>query len=151
MEEEMYIGGMSSANLKKGLMSGYGVYATTRRIIGTKKHGGVLKGFAVAGVLGAKAGTVFGDSLRHNLAQAFTKDESVKQISDLEKHKDFDINKEDIAQIEVKKPGTMHSGHIKIKPKQGKEIEISMHGGKEFEYMRDLFAVFLPGAVTVEA
>jgi hypothetical protein len=150
MEEEMYLGGMTSANFKKGIMSGYGIYATSQRVIGTKKRGGVLKGFMVAGMLGGKAGTVKGNLLRGAFAQAFTKDESAKQIADLEKNKDFEIYKDDIAQIEIKKPGTMHRGHIKIKPKQGKEVEISMTGREEFEHMRELFGVFLPGAIRVE-
>nr|MDO8098624.1 hypothetical protein [Candidatus Njordarchaeota archaeon] len=150
MDEEQYLGGMTSANFKKGLMSGYGIYATTRRIIGTKKRKGVLKGFFVASALGGKAGTVKGDILRSAFAQAFTKDESAKQIQDLEKSKDFDIYRENIAQIEIKKLGTMRSGHIKIKPKQGKEIEISMRGREEFGHIVDLMRAFLPEALKVE-
>lgn len=150
MEEEQYIGGMTSANMKKGVMSGYGIYATDRRIIGTKKRKGVLKGFLVAGVLGGKAGTVKGDILRGAFAQAFTKDESAKQIQDLEKNKDFDIYKENIAEIEIKKPGTMHGGHIKVRPKQGKQIEISMRGREEFGHMVDLMKAFFPEALKVE-
>ena len=141
---------MTSANFKKGIMSGYGIYATTRRIIGTKKRGGVLKGFMVAGMLGGKAGTIKGDILRGAFAQAFTKDESAKQIADLDKNKDFDIYKENIGQIEIKKPGTMHRGHVKIKPKQGKDIEISMAKGEEFGHMVDLMRAFLPEALKVE-
>lgn len=150
MEEELYLGGFTSANLKKGLMSGYGIYATTRRIIGTKKHGGVLKGFLVASALGGKAGTVKGDLLRGAFAQAFTKDQSAKQIQDLEKNKDFDIYKENITQIEVKKPGAMHRGHIKIKPKKGKDIEVSMRGREEFDHTVDLMKAFLPEALKIE-
>jgi hypothetical protein len=151
MEYETYIGGMTSANLKKGHMSGYGVYATSRRIIGVKKRKGVLGGHLLAQALGAKAGTLRGSILRPALAQAFTKDESAKQITDLEKDKDFEINKEDISYIEIKKPGTLRGGHIKIRPTRGKEIEISMVGNEEFEHMRDLLGTFLPGAVRVEA
>lgn len=150
MEEEVYFGGMTSANLKKGHMSGYGVYATSRRIIGVKKRKGVLGGWMVASLMGGRAGTVRGDLLRGAFAQAFTKDEGAKQISDLEKNKDFEIYKENVSAIEIKKPGTFHRGHIKIKPTQGKEIEISMGGNEEFEHMRDLLGAFLPGAVRVE-
>jgi len=150
MEAEQYLGGMASANMKKGLMSGYGIYATDRRIIGTKKHAGVMKGFLVAGALGGKAGTIKGNFLRGTLAQAFTKDESAKQIQDLEKHKDFDIYRENIAEIEIKKPGTMHGGHIKVKPKQGKEIEVSLHGHEEFGHMVDLMRAFFPEALKIE-
>nr|MDO8132958.1 hypothetical protein [Candidatus Njordarchaeum guaymaensis] len=150
MEEEQYLGGFTSANLKKGIMSGYGIYATNRRIIGTKKRGGVLKGFLVASALGGKAGTIKGDILRGAFAQAFTKDESAKQIQDLEKNKDFDIYRDNIAQIEIKKPGTMRGGHIKIKPKQGKDIEVSMRGREEYGHMVDLMRAFLPEALKVE-
>ncbi len=141
---------MTSANMKKGLMSGYGIYATNRRIIGTKKRGGVMKGFLVAGLLGGKAGTVKGDLLRGAFAQAFTKDESAKQIQDLEKNKDFDIYKENIAEIEVKKSGAMHGGHIKVRPKQGKQIEVSMHGREEFGQMVDLMRAFFPEVLKVQ-
>lgn len=150
MEEEQYLGGMTSANFKKGMMSGYGIYATDRRIIGTKKRKGVLKGFLVAGVLGGKAGTVKGDILRGAFARAFTKDESAKEIQDLEKNKDFDIYKENIEEIEIKKPGAMHGGHVKVKPKQGKQIEIGMHGRDEFGQMVDLMRAFYPEALKVE-
>jgi hypothetical protein len=150
LEEEQYLGGMASANMKKGLMSGYGIYATDRRIIGTKKRSGVLKGFLVASALGGKAGTVKGNILRGALAQAFTKNESAKQIQDLEKNKDFDIYKENIAEIEIKKSGAMHGGHIKVKPKQGKEIEVSMHGREEFGHMVDLMRAFYPEALKVQ-
>jgi hypothetical protein len=150
LEEEQYIGGFTSAHLKKGLMSGYGIYATTRRIIGTKKRGGVLKGHFVAGLLGGKAGTVKGTILRSAFAQVFTKDENAKQIQDLEKNKDFDIYKENITQIEVKKPGAMHSGHVKIKPKQGKDIELSMRGREEFEHTVELMRAFFPEVLKVE-
>jgi hypothetical protein len=149
MEDEIYVGGMTSANLKKGHMSGYGVYATSRRIIGVKKRKGVFGGHLLASALGGRAGTFKGSILRPALAQAFTKDESAKQITDLEKDKDFEINKEDISYIEIKKPGTFHRGHIKIMPAQGKEIEISLGGREEFEHMRDLLGAFLPGAVRV--
>ncbi|WXG44362.1 MAG: hypothetical protein WED04_10065 [Promethearchaeati archaeon SRVP18_Atabeyarchaeia-1] len=149
-QEEVYFGGMTSANFKKGHMSGYGVYATSRRIIGVKKRRGVLGGWMVAGLMGGHAGTVKGDILRSAFAQAFTKDEGAKQIKELEKDKDFEVYKENISYIEIKKPGTLHRGHIKIRPTQGKEIEISMGGHEEFEHMRDLLGAFLPGAVRVE-
>jgi hypothetical protein len=141
---------MTSANLKKGHMSGYGVYATTRRIIGVKHRKSVMGGHLLAAALGGRAGTVKGDFLRGHLAQSFTKDESAKQIADLEKDKDFEINKEEVSSIEIKKSGVMHGGHIKIRPAQGKEIEISMTGHEEFEHMRDVLGEFLPGGVRVE-
>ena len=47
---EICLGGFASANLKKGLMKGYGVYITNRRIIGVKKRKLALPSMLLGGV-----------------------------------------------------------------------------------------------------
>jgi len=46
---EAYLGGFTSANLKKGLIKGYGVYITNKRVIGVKKRGWAIAGAIIGG------------------------------------------------------------------------------------------------------
>lgn len=131
-------GGFASANLKKGIIKGYGVYTTSMRIIGVKTRSGLLAGALVGGLVGRK---ITSDAM---------KSESTKKLQELEQKKDFEISKDQISKIFVKKPGHVKGGHILITPKSGEEIKISMYGKKEFETVKELLKAFLPGAVRIE-
>lgn len=150
--EEVYLGGFTSARLKKGTFVGYGVYATNKRLIGIKSRKGVLTGALIGGAIGGAIGAVVAGKLGEKL----TKDESAKIIRELEGKKDFEIGKEQISRIEVKKPNMWKvrligagRGHLLIVPKSGEEIKILILGNKEFEQARDLMEVFFPEAVNV--
>jgi hypothetical protein len=149
LEVESYLGGMTTDNLKKGHMKGYGLYATSRRVLGVQRRKGVFAGKFVGGLFGS-AGSMKNLIVSSAVGHALTKDEGVKEIEDLEKHKDFEIRKDDISLIEIKKPGTFKWGHVKIKPKSGKDVTIDMNGQKEYEYMKVLMNAFLPEAVHLE-
>jgi hypothetical protein len=140
---------MTTDNLKKGHMKGYGVYATSRRILGVQRRKGVLAGKFVGGLFGS-AGSMKNLIVSSAVGHALTKDEGDKEIADLDKRKDFEIGRENISQIEIKKPGTFKWGHIKIRPRSGKDITIDMNGQKEFEYMKTLMNSFLPEAIKLE-
>lgn len=135
--EEVYLGGFTSPNLRKGIFRGYGVYATSQRIIGVKKRAGVIAGAFLGGLVG------------HYVTKALSKDESAKQIQELDTKKDFEIYKDQISQIEIKKPGTLSMGHIKIISKKKEETKIAMAGKKEFENVKGLLKVFHPNALKV--
>ena len=135
--EEIYLGGFSSPNLKRGLMRGYGIYATSHRIIGVKHRAGVLAGAMLGGLVGAAVISA-------------SKDDSVKQIQDLEKKKDFQIFKDQISQIEVKKPKAFSAGHIHITSKNKEETKISMAGKKEYEKVKELLNAFHPSVLRVQ-
>jgi hypothetical protein len=136
--EEQLTGGFASANLKKGLVRGYGVYTTNMRIIGVKTRSGLLAGAVVGGLVGRK------------ITRDAMKSESTKELQEIEKKKDFEIEKDQISKIFVKKPGHLTGGHILITPKSGEEIKIAMYGKKEFETVKGLLKTFLPGALRIE-
>lgn len=137
VDDELYLGGFTSANLTKGIMRGYGIYATNKRIIGVKSRGGVLAGALVGGVIGLA------------LQKKLTDDKSAKMIQELDEKKDFEIGKDQIAQIEVKKGGLMKNGQLMIVPKSGEPIKIKVYGNNEFSMTRDLMQSFSPESVKV--
>jgi len=136
--EEEYLGGFTSANLKKGMIAGYGIYATNRRIIGIKSRKGVVGRLLLGGI------TV---GILDKLGAKITRDESAKMIEELDKKKDFEISKEQVSQIEIKKPSFMSRGHLTITLKSGEDVKVLVGGKKEFEQTRDLMLAFLPEAV----
>ncbi len=70
-------------------------------------------------------------------------------IQELVEKKDFEIGKEQIAQIEIKKGGFMKNGHLMIVPKSGETIKIKVYGNNEFSMTRDLMQSFSPESVKV--
>ena len=98
-QEEIYLGGFSSLHLRKDKFSspGYGVYTTNKRIFGIKNIKLQLKMSALHFL-----GGVVLTSLIEKTTQQL-KEDSKKNIEDLEKNKDFAVKKEEIAEIEWKK------------------------------------------------
>lgn len=104
-----------------------------------KKRAGVLTGALFGGGL-----------LGHYVMKGLTNDQSAKQIQELEKKKDFEIFKDQISKIEIKKPGTLKAGHIKIVSKKEGETKITMAGKKEFENVKGLLKAFHPNVLRVD-
>jgi hypothetical protein len=50
--DEKYICGVTSGHLKKGLLEGYAIHVTTKRIIGVKRSG---YGLVAGGIFGSKS------------------------------------------------------------------------------------------------
>jgi len=141
-EEERYLGGFTAGLMKTGRkygIWGYGIYATTRRIIGVKSKKGVLQAVAGSGLM--------------NLLGPVKDDFSDKAIAELEKRKDFEVNKEDILEIAVTR-GKGHSpGYFKITRKSGERIErINVWVGNVelLKSLRDLMKAFYPEKLRVE-
>ncbi len=111
----MFLGGFAGGFLARGLTHiGYGIYFTTSRLIGidlSKNGGGALGG--------TLAGFIHGE-----LMPKLTQEESEKTIKDLDRIKDFEMEKNQISRIELKKPGMLGSGHIVIMPMEGKAEKI---------------------------
>ena len=134
----MFIGGFAGGFLAKGLTPiGYGIYFTTARVIGIDlgKNGG-----------GALGGTMAG-FVQGQLMPKLSTEESAKTILDLERIKDFEIEKEQISRIEIKKPGLMGSGHIVITPSQGSPVKISLRHRIAYDRLVQLTGVFSPDKV----
>lgn len=141
MEEgEQLIGGFAGGLLAKGASTGYGIYATTRRIIGVNVATVGARSF----LGGAMAGFVHGE-----LVPQLTAAESAPVITELDANKDFDVQKDQIARIELKGPGLFGSGHLAIRTMTGEDTRIRLLHKVAFERMRDLVQAFDPDVVTV--
>jgi len=173
--EEVVLGGITSLELS----CGYGIYVTNRRIIGVKKglftkkmlSGlfssiiavliGVIIGLltfdaTVGGALGAVFGlllTRFSGWVTKTIAPGLVRDTSMKNIAELDANKDYEIYKENIDYIEIKEPGVLGFGYIKIVSKDGgknKEKHISISDRYEYEYLLELLRIFYPEALRVK-
>jgi hypothetical protein len=117
------------------MMRGYGLYCTSRRVIGVKNRkagAGFLLGAAVGGAIGGL------------VAQKMSRDEALQRIHELDEKKDFDLGKAMITRIELKKPGMIVGGHVIFVPKSGEPIKIKVGAKQDFEAIRDLMKRFYP-------
>ena len=134
---EMFLGGFASGFLAKGFHIGYGLYFTTARVIGIDLGSG---GGAVGGTM---AGFIDGQ-----LMPTVSPEESDKVIGQLEGMKEFDMMKDQIIRIEIKKPGLFGSGHITITPSNGKPVKITLRHRIAYDRLIQLTRTFSPGLVT---
>ncbi len=135
----MFLGGFASGFLARGLTHiGYGIYFTTNRLIGIDvgKNGGGALG-------GTLAGFIHGE-----LMPKLTPEESDKTITDLDRIKDFEMEKSQISRIELKKPGLLGSGHIVITPREGKAEKISLRHRITYDRLVTLTQAFSPEMVS---
>jgi hypothetical protein len=137
--DEMFLGGFASGFLARGLTRiGYGLYFTTGRVIGIDvgKNGGGALG-------GTMAGFIHGE-----LMPTLSSEESDKTIADLIRMKDFEMEKNQISRIELKKPGMFGSGHIVITSRQGKSEKISLRHRTAYDRLVTLTQAFSPEIVS---
>ena len=140
---ERYLGGFMSPNLHlrgRGVSSmGYGVYVTDRRIFGVNTIRGLFAGLAfVGGVVGAA------------FAVAGAGDDSAKAIAELEQKKDFDVRKEDVGGIEVRRPRGIRVGYLDIRQTSGQVIRVTIADKPEFEQLRGLMQAFAADRMTAD-
>src|SRR6266849_3141851 len=136
---EVFLGGFASGFLARGLTHiGYGIYFTTSRLIGSDvgKYGG-----------GALGGTLAG-FIHGQLMPQLTPEESAKTIMDLDRIKDFEMEKNQISRIELKKPGLLGSGHIVITPREGKPEKIALRHRIAYDRLTTLTQAFSPEIVS---
>lgn len=136
--DEIFLGGFASGFLARGLTRiGYGIYFTTRRVIGIDlgKNGGGALG-------GTMAGFIHGE-----LMPQLSREESDKTIANLVRIQDFEMKKDQISRIELKKPGILGSGHIVIAPKQGKSEKITLRHRMAYDRLLTLTQAFSPNMV----
>jgi hypothetical protein len=139
MSNEMFLGGFASGFLARGLTHiGYGLYFTTNRVIGIDvgKNGGGALG-------GTLAGFIHGE-----LMPRLSPEENDKTIADLIRMKDFDLEKNQITRIELKKPGMLGSGHIVLQNKEGKPEKISLRHRTAYDRLVTLTHAFSPELVS---
>ena len=135
----MFLGGFASGFLARGLTRvGYGIYFTTTRLIGIDlgKNGGGALG-------GTLAGFIHGE-----LMPQLSPEENAKTIADLERMKDFEMEKEQIAGIDLKKPGMFGTGgHIVITPREGRPEKITLRHRIAYDRLLTLTRAFRPEIV----
>lgn len=135
---ELFLGGFASGFLSRGITRiGYGIYFTTNRLIGIDlgKNGGGALG-------GTMAGFIHGE-----LMPQLSSEDSAKTIMDLDRIKDFEMEKDQISRIELKKPGMFGSGHIVITPKEGRPEKITLRHRIAYDRLLTLTQAFSPEIV----
>src|SRR5438132_11505594 len=105
---ETFVGGFMSGFLSRGFLGarvGYGLYFTTTRLFGVDPgaHGG-------SELTGAMAGYIDGQ-----LMPTLAADENAILIAEPERGKDFELAKDQIRQIVIKRPGWCGRGRGRIK------------------------------------
>ena len=135
---EMFLGGFASGFLAKGFHIGYGLYFTTNRVIGIDLGSG-----GGGGLGGTMAGFIDGQ-----LMPTVSPEESDKVIGQLEGMKEFDMMKDQISRIEIKKPGLLGTGHITITPSNGKPVKITLRHRIAYDRIMQLTRVFSPELVS---
>jgi hypothetical protein len=138
-DSEAFLGGFASGFLARGLTRiGYGIYFTTNRLIGIDL--GANGGGALGGTM---AGFIHGE-----LMPKLSPEESARTIAELEQMKEFEMEKEQINRIELKKPGLLGTGHILITPKDGKPEKITLRHRIAYDRLMTLSQAFSPELVT---
>lgn len=143
-DHEQYLGGFTSANLHlkgRGVSSmGYGIYATSRRLIGINSKKGLLQ--AVGGFVGGATGAA--------MVIAGRDEYSAKTIAELQEKKDFEIWKEQISAIQISRPHFPRVGGLNIVLVTGESVTITIADKREYESVRGLMAVFFPERLQAE-
>ena len=103
MESEVFIGGVESVKLKRGLVAGYNIYATSRRLIGVKKRGKAILFRSIPPLADFAGSKEKGDL-------------AIEKLEEMKK--DFELLREDISELEMKEPPRFGpfqtSGHLRI-------------------------------------
>jgi len=92
---------------------------------------------------GPMAGFIHGE-----LMPRLSPDESAKAITDLDRMKDFEMEKDQINRIELKKPDLLGTGHIVITPKEGKPEKITLRHRIAYDRLMTLTRAFSPEIVS---
>jgi len=140
--DEDYLGGFSSSHLMMRGLMGYGIHFTSKRIIGVANRSSMFSGMLTTSLLGGLA------TLGGKLTSRLPPSEAKKKIQELDETKDFDIYKDQISSLELKRPGFFGRGHLLITPKSGRPIEVEIApGGRDYEVVRNLVKTFYPEVV----
>jgi hypothetical protein len=139
---ETFVGGFMSGFLSRGLLGsrvGYGFYFTTVRVFGVDPgaHGG-------SELTGAMAGYIEGQ-----LMPSLSDDENARVIGELERVKDFELAKEQIQAIKLKKPGRLRIGfgRVSVVPINGKTLSIQLRHPIAYDRLVQLTQAFSPDLV----
>jgi hypothetical protein len=157
-DPERFLGGSMFYGLGKGYSNIYGVYTTSRRVVGVKPSAGpyvliVVSTLGILVVFSALATitripllfvpalvliVVFGVWIQRRSGK-----KNPTTVPDLDARKDFEMFRENISRIELKKPG-MRGGHLKIEAVDGnsQNLRIGAKIGGGFESLKALLQEF---------
>ena len=147
--EEEFLGGFFGHHLKRGSFPGYGIYATNKRIIGVGRSGN-WRGAPAGSLLGSAPEVVLVSSGKVSLRseRKLTKDDGAKIVAWLDGNKkDFELYKEQVSQIELKRLGLVHSGFLRITSSFGEDVKVWIANPIDFEITKNLMQAFFPEAV----
>ena len=141
--QEQYFGGLMAGGLKKrgNLAGGYGIYFTSQRIVGVKTSRWfivVLIVAALAGIGGAVGIAVLvgtSPALGYFIGfpiiaaiiawgQRRLRFQDPISVEELDRRKDFEIRRDNISAIDLKKPGVVKRGRMIVTPKTGKGLTL---------------------------
>ncbi|TFG75466.1 MAG: zinc ribbon domain-containing protein [Thermodesulfobacteriales bacterium] len=115
--QETVLGGLASSDMARPGSTGYGVYITTRRVIGVKKPDQFTKAISGA-IAGAVIGKVLGFgapwAVSNALGRCLSNDENIHILIELERNKDFEASRRDITLIQLKSPGLTSLGQLAV-------------------------------------
>ncbi|WXG46829.1 MAG: zinc ribbon domain-containing protein [Candidatus Atabeyarchaeum deiterrae] len=158
--EENYLGGVYSPSIGKDKIWDwkFAVHATDRRLLAVSASGGLRRaGWGIANALGGVADAL---SITSHVSQTYvrsfkpekSKEKNTQIIQALDgSPKEFELLREDIERIDMKKPGiiALHHGYIKIIPQSGSEINLNIRDRTAFDRLKKLMIAFFPEASTV--
>ena len=139
---ETFIGGFMSGLLSRGFLGtrvGYGFYFTTARLFGVDpgSHGG-------SELTGTMEGYV-----NSELMPTLSTDQNEKVIERLERVKDFELAKDQIKRIDLKRPGSygIGFGRITVVPDTGRSTSIQLRHPVVYDRLVQLTQAFSPDLV----
>lgn len=132
---ETFLGGFAGGFLEVGHHIGYGVYFSTARILGVPVPPG---GGALAGMM---AGFIKGE-----LMPRLTAEESAQTLAMLDGMKDFEIGRDRIRAVELRRPG-LGVGTMTIVPADGAPIVVKLRHRTAYDRLVQLLQAFAPELV----
>ena len=140
----MYLGGFySPIRLGVGARIGGGVYATDRRLF-VLGHG---KATFPASLNKIALGSDKGDFVPTTLSS----DQNEAIVRALSENRLFEISKEMVSRIEVKKPpGVLRTGWLKLSSGDRRILDVKVSGNKEYEWTVRIVQAFKSEAVTLD-
>ena len=134
-EHEKYLGEVTSIRFRR-YMGGLTVIATSMKLIG-------VKGWNVSLIHLEKRLNLLAES-------KLSKDDVDELFKKALKSKEFEIGKDDIKVIRLKKPGPVRLGTFNILLKSGKEIKLYLDDSSLFYRVGELMQAFYPEAVELD-
>jgi hypothetical protein len=103
---------------------------------------GAIAGAIIGKMIGFEAPWAVSSALSRNL----TNDETMRFLMELERNKDFELNRQDITLVQLKEPFFTQLGYVAFFVRGETKTELVIKFGKDkvFEMLRDMFKAHFP-------